>query len=252
MSWIIGQSIEDLFRKTCNDAAFTESYFRRIKNNPIFSKVVGGSDSIHAVYCYRFVVPYADTGSLKLKDFAINDTVGGDQISKKIQYSGSSLSNNLWRNAESVQLIANNFSMSASSSIVEIGAGIGTLANCITIQWPEIGSYTIVDLPEVASLSVKYNKVVNSSSIITSNTPPISASLVIAEYSISELDDQTIGAYYSSSIQPAQGFFGRLNFMPPGRLNSWVAVLQKDFSSVQVIPESEGRGGINKIVIAKK
>lgn len=250
-TWRIGAPAEQLFRQTCQNA-LTQSQFQWIKRNPVFAVTVGGSDATHAVSCYRFVVPYADSGSLKLKDFAINDTIAGDQLSKKIPYSGSTLSNNLWRNAESVQLIANNFNLNASSSIIEIGAGIGTLAACINIQWPQLNSYTIIDLPEVANLSLKYNKTVNSASIVDIANPPVSASLVITEYSISELDDNTFGAYYDTYIRNANGLFARFNFMPSDRLSKWIAVIQKDFSSVSVVPEATNRGTLNKIVIAKK
>ncbi len=247
--WCIGQNAEDLFRRTCQNA-LTESHFKWIKSNPIFMATVGYSDRSHAVNCLKQVTNYPLV-SVNMPVFALNDKLCGEQVAGDIYFSGSIPSYNVCREAESVALIYKNFNLNNSSSIIEIGAGIGILANMIITQWPDLKSYSIIDLPELTALALKYNKTLNTAASIIDTTPPTSsASLVIAEYSLTELDDNTIAAYYTSSIQPANGLFARFNFTDNARHDRWINQLKADFASISVIQES--RGWPNRIVIAKK
>lgn len=105
------------------------------------------------------------------------------------------------------------------NSIIEIGAGFGRTAQALIRLFDNVNEYTIIDIPEILSLSQAYLKrvlnsnefskvnFVNALNIKNSSVDLASSDLVINIDSFQEMEEETIKFYFQLIIKNTRYFY---------------------------------------------
>lgn len=245
MAWRIGESTTQKFLNTCKRIVEDPVLWKWFKRNPAYQIIIGDDNPAHAL---TILPTIKDTKPVwdNRKKFLLNDSIGMD-ILCPAKIEGQDVSANTIRNIHSVCLLHKSFGDLNGKTVLEIGPGWGGLAFCVKTQWPNV-DYAIIDYQEQAELCIKYLHELGIDDVV-SNPPDISPDIVIAEYSVSEQDDESIGEYWEKYMKDAKGLFLRWNTFSEARDKKWFDVFRTKFK-VSVSIEHKNRA-TNKIVICQ-
>jgi putative sugar O-methyltransferase len=223
-----------------------DNIWKSFKQLPYYRSIVGKDDTFHAIKCIKEIQQHPEITS-NLYKFARNDLIGNNYPSI-VHLNGVQMSLDTIRNIHTIMHLSKSFGDLNNKTVLEIGAGWGGLAYCVKSQWKDV-QYAIVDSPEHAAVADKYLKELGISDVVI-NPPDITPDIIIAEYSISENDDDTISDYWNNHIRNVDAFFFRWNTFSDARDRQWFDEFQKDFNITTEV-EYKTRSH-NTIVIGKR
>ncbi len=161
-----------------------------------------------------FFIDYLKIGSTEIGNpvFIHGPSGGGERVKINLDHFFS---------IEETHFLKKNFDHKSISSVIEIGAGFGRTAQAIIRLFDNVDKYSIIDLPEVLSLSQNYLKQVlsdiefskiefiNAMTIKESYLESLSSDLVINIDSFQEMTEETIKFYFGNIIKNAKFFYSK-------------------------------------------
>lgn len=241
-NWIIGNTDKQRYIDYCKSAVRDDDVFSKFRQNTFYRSVIGAPTINQAVLMYSELMKYNHIVD-KIKDYIKLDFIG-----QPIVYNmhDAYISLNLIRYLDTLRLLHLNFGDLDKQNILEIGCGFGGLAYCIKTTYE--CNYYILDLAEAMSLQKKVNDTLDTS-LITTACHDID--LLIAEYSISELDYTAQKFYFDSYISKSKKFMLRYNCTNIDTVRNFLNLLRSKFD-VTITNEIGNDVSFNKILIGKQ
>jgi hypothetical protein len=171
-------------------------------------------------------------------NFALNDTLGGSLYTLGTRL--GPISGETLRYAGSTGMIVKAFGNLSGSTIVEFGPFVGGLAHSLlSFYTGTIGTYYMIDLPEVQELSKKYFQTMSYTVSLPYDTAsfnydtasaPSSGHIFISEYALTEYTEPDLTNYFKQYVSQSAGFFIRSNFVDPSMYLGFVASCSVSFN----------------------
>lgn len=248
-----------IYLDICNEAAQSETKFATFKRHPHYTPIL---EHVSELQGKEYIAQIAIQGDAKLlcepwiSRFRMNDQLGSPVT---YDYAGTvgSISPTTLRYIKVLSDLTRLYGSLDHFHIAEIGCGYGGQAKIIHSFYPNIGSYTLIDLPAPCRLIDAYLKksspdLYKLAKIMPCNVPlPIrKVDLVISNYAFAECSAEVRKNYVSDVLnQSARGYLTMNWPMASGEKEQ----LLRDLSSiprreVSVVPEMPLTGANNYII----
>lgn len=205
---MVSTSISDFesYRKTCADAAASDTDFDRFRTNEVYRYILEHTSLEQAAGYITCVAQQSPHLFDYLDHFRANDKFGGAEIFNFQEPIGP-FATSTWRYIKVVSDLSMMFGDCRNFRIVEIGGGYGGQCAAISYLFPFI-EYIIFDLPEPLSLQRKFlgRLGIKNVAFLTEESLPevLDCDLVISNYALSELVKPLAHRYIDCCVSHAK------------------------------------------------
>ena len=226
--WLIGDNSENMYLNLLNKFLKDEAAFNHFRQNLLYKSIIGEPQIIQAI---KFHDDFMKDDDFKHHMFKSLDSVGSPTIISKTGYSTNTL-----RYINSLQILKNNFVSIDDCTILEYGAGYGGLLNAMRLYYGNGFKYYMKD---VCNINVEFvrkysnaiggmsNHIINDEIDYHFNEPKIN--LFIAEYSLTELNEDGLMEDTKKYLMPSEHIFIRCNILNEALKAKWIALLEEKF-----------------------
>jgi SAM-dependent methyltransferase len=239
--WRIGQQTENYYKSLISSFLTDETKFNNFKQDKVYSSIIGAPTYHQSIQYYKEIMNHPNIFANFIR-FMEADKIGNPFL---YQYDNHLISLNLIRYINTLCLFDNGFiSDLTGKTIREIGCGFGGLAHCILTQYPQVKSYTVVDLSEPMALGCKHSALLGHN---VQASPVRNPDLAIAEYSITEQDQQGLFELTDAYLMDAKAIFVRCNIIDTALKAKWLNHLMTRYF-LTIEKEKPNEVSINTIV----
>ena len=240
--WTVSETDKELYRKLCLEFVRNDESFSTFRKNNLYRSIIGAPSLFQAMQMYKKQMECSYIIENMIQ-FIKLDYVGSPYV---YDFGGAFLSPNLIRYLDTIRLLHENFGDLDKQNIMEIGAGFGGLSYCIQTLWK--CNYYLLDLSEAILLQ---KKVLNTLACDAITTACHDIDLLIAEYSLSELESKGQLYYYQNYISKAKKIFLRYNCTDKITHDMFIELLKKTHN-ITISQEITNAVSFNKLIIGSK
>lgn len=241
MAWIIPETLQSQYLRTCDLASSIPKAFEGFRSNHIFAIPTGIRISYQASQSMRRIM-----SSPVYQDFAkFNDNNVGKPL-----ISAYGLGTDTISFIDTVCLLNDNIGDLTGKTIYEFGSSYGGLCRCVLLQYPNVNSYHCIDLPQVQSLQQTYFKNIGfQSEKVSYQEPSTPIDVFISESGITEQDNVLdLWTKYGAGTPTA---LIKSNMYTSNKLDELVDLITQTHDLVINQP-LRIQPNINKLILAKK
>lgn len=246
------------FLQLCRDSVKDNDVFNNFRSKQAYNEIIiPKTQNECEMYLKRFKTEYVALMQFR-KQFQENDIVGNP--SKVDMPEFGLVSHDTLRHMNTLGELIKYFGQMNKFNIVEIGGGYGGLCKTIScvVKYKE---YTLIDLPEVQSLSQKYLKSFNSmknmnvkylnSNRLTDINLNRRYDLLISEFTLSEMNTKAISYYINTVLMRATNCYLVMNLWDEDAKKSFIDILKKLYRLVEEFPEYPKGEWPNYVIVCK-
>ena len=224
--WLANENWSTNYFSIVDQAIENEEIFSTFKSNKSYNGIVGMSFPWQADIWIDYIKKNKPAVLENIKKYSLNDTLGGPE---NLMYITDDIliSPNTLRYINTAIDIENFFRFDKKINVCELGVGYGGLSYIMNCHF-DIGSYCLVDTPNVQKLSQKYLTLLGIKTATTDFKKEVD--LFVSEFCLSEFDDLEMYRFYEEYIINSKHIYLTMNLHEEDRKEKFLNRLGQDFN----------------------